>query len=175
MKPFLFLAGVLCLPGGLIHAAGEPAAPSTPEVSPAPGATDAATPTPDESRSSQEADALVAVRASALEVAGAFSNDGFKTRDGHWIGPIRAKKPKVIQVNLYAGNQYWFTAAASEGAKKLAVSIHDEKGAPVQFQPYRDQARASAGFSPDISGPYYIRIEEEEGDPAVFCLIYSYK
>jgi len=172
MKPLLLLAGMLCLPGA-INAAGEPAAPApAPAESPSPAVSPSPTATPE---SGETTDASVAARASALEVAGAFSNDGFKTRDGHWIGPIRAKKPKVVQVNLYAGNQYWFIVAASDGAKKLAVSIHDEKGEPVEFHPYRDQGRAAAGFSPEISGPYYVRIEEEEGTPAVFCLLYSYK
>ena len=31
-----------------------------------------------------ETDAEVRARKDALDVAGAFSNDGFKIRDGHW-------------------------------------------------------------------------------------------
>jgi len=120
-------------------------------------------------------DAEVQARSSALEVAGAFSNDGFKIRDGHWCDSIAVKQPKIIQVNLYAGNQYWFVAAATDAAKKLNVTVYDENGKPLATQPYENNAQSAAGFSPDASGPYYVRVEEVAGDPATFCLLYSYK
>jgi len=120
-------------------------------------------------------DTEVKTRASALEVAGAFSNEGFKNRDGHTFGKIAAKEPKFIQVNLYSGNQYWFIAAAASPAKKIAVTIFDEKGKFVPSEPYENNTQAAAGFSPQISGPYIIRVEELEGEPSTFCLLYSYK
>lgn len=120
-------------------------------------------------------DAEVKARASALEVAGAFSNDGFKSRDGHTFVTVSSKEPKFIQVNLYSGNQYWFIAAAGGAAKRIAVSVFDEKGKPVPTEPYENAAQAAAGFSPQTSGPYIIRIQELEGDPATVCLLYSYK
>src|SRR5580658_10802452 len=73
----------------------------------------------------------------ALDLAGAFSNDGFKLRDGNWSGPIRPKESLFIQVNLYAGNQYWFCAGATDKAKKLLVTIFDENGQPVVSEPYQ--------------------------------------
>ena len=123
----------------------------------------------------QTTDAQVQTRSAALEVAGAFSNDGFKIRDGHWWNTISPKEPKVIQVNLYAGNQYWFVAAASPEAKRLTVTVYDETGKPMPIEPYLQANQAAAGFSPTVSGPYYIRISEPEGEPATFCLLYSYK
>ncbi|MEI8234812.1 MAG: hypothetical protein WCH57_09020 [Verrucomicrobiota bacterium] len=120
-------------------------------------------------------DAQVAARASALEVAGAFSNAGFKSRDGHVFAPISPKAPQFIQVNLYSGNQYWFIAAASGPAKRIAVTVFDEKGKFVPAELYENNAQAAAGFSPQSSGPYIIRIQELEGDPATVCLLYSYK
>lgn len=120
-------------------------------------------------------DAEVKARASALEVAGAFSNDGFKSRDGHTFGKIAPKEPKFIQVNLYAGNQYWFIAAAPAPAKRLSVTIFNENGKPVPTEFYENNAQAAAGFSPHASGPYIVRVEELEGEPSAFCLLYSYK
>jgi hypothetical protein len=120
-------------------------------------------------------DEEVAARNVATGVAGAFSNDGFKLRDGYWAGKFAPHEPKVLQVNLYAGNQYWFSVGASPGATKVAVTVHDEAGHPLPAEPYSDVAKAAAGFAPTVSGPYYIRIEEEEGAPASFCLVYSYK
>lgn len=117
----------------------------------------------------------VAARKTALDLAGAFSNDGFKLRDGFWSGSIKPGEKPVIQVNLYAGNQYWFCLGSSAQGKKLALTIFDEAGQAVASEPYEDQAKAAAGFSPTASGPYYIQVQELEGEPTSLCLIYSYK
>jgi hypothetical protein len=115
----------------------------------------------------------VASRKLALEVAGAFSNDGFKLRDGNWCGKFEPGKPALIQVNLYAGNQYWFTVGSTEAAKKIAVTVFDETGKPVATEPYADNSVAAAGFAPKNSGPYYVRLDLTEGAASAFCLIYS--
>ena len=66
-----------------------------------------------------ETDQEVAARQVALELAGAFSNDGFKLRDGHWTGTLSPGESRVIAVNLYSGNEYWFCAGATEISKKI--------------------------------------------------------
>jgi hypothetical protein len=73
-------------------------------------------------------DSEVEARKTALDLAGAFSNDGYKIRDGNWSGSIKPKESLIIQVNLYAGNAYWFSVGATPQAKKLAVTIYDETG-----------------------------------------------
>jgi hypothetical protein len=120
-------------------------------------------------------DGEIEARRVALDLAGAFSNDGFKLRDGVWLGALEPGKPKIVQVNLYAGNEYWFALGATNKAKKLAVTVYDETGKVVEFEPYQEGATAAAGFSPDASGPYYVKIELAEGDAASFCLVYCYK
>jgi hypothetical protein len=117
----------------------------------------------------------VAARKLAGEIAGAFTNEGFKLRDGNWTGVIEVGKPKIIQVNLYAGNQYWFTLGSVGAAKKVSVTIYDETGKPVEIDPFQDVSVAAAGFSPQASGAYYVKVQEIEGTKAAFCLIYSYK
>jgi len=117
----------------------------------------------------------VAARKVVQELAGAFANDGFKLRDGNWTGAIQSKDSLLIQVNLYAGNQYWFSVGATAPAKKMLVTVFDETGKPVEVNSYQNGSTAAAGFSPESSGPYYVRIQEVEGEPASFCLIYSYK
>jgi hypothetical protein len=124
---------------------------------------------------SAESDSETAAHKSALDVAGAFSNDGFKLRDGHWTNAIEPGKTQLIEVNLYAGNQYWFTVAATPEAKKMSITIFNETGAPVTVDPFNEGATAAAGFAPDASGPYFVKIEEVSGTAATFCLIYSYK
>lgn len=122
-----------------------------------------------------ETDQEVAARAVALELAGAFTNDGFKLRDGHWTGTLAPHESKVIAVNLYAGNEYWFAVGATDKAKKLAIELFDEKGAPVTTENYNSGTKAAVGFPVTNSGEYFIRVRLDEGDPAGVCFVYSYK
>jgi hypothetical protein len=122
-----------------------------------------------------DTDAEVQARKDALDVAAAFSNDGFKIRDGHWCGVVKAHDHALIAVNLYAGNQYWFSAGATEPAKKIAVSVYDETGKQVTTDTYDNGEKAAAGFSPSNSGQYFVSVDLLEGDASTFCLVYSYK
>src|SRR5437763_15603648 len=70
-----------------------------------------------------DTDAEVNARKNALDVAGAFTNDGFKLRDGHWCGSLKAQDHALIAVNLFAGNQYWFAIGATDPVKKIAVNV----------------------------------------------------
>ncbi|MEI6492906.1 MAG: hypothetical protein WCO94_10190 [Verrucomicrobiota bacterium] len=114
-------------------------------------------------------------RSRVLELASAFANDGFKIRDGYWSGVLEKGKPQVLEVNLFSGNAYWFSAAALAPAKKLSVTLFDESGRPVDGKSYQDGTTAAAGLIPDASGRYFVRLELVEGDKADFCLVYSYK
>lgn len=122
-----------------------------------------------------ESDTEVKARKTALDLAGAFTNDGFKIRDGHWSGSVKQQEPALIAVNLYAGNQYWFAAAADAEGKKVAVKIYDEIGNPVTVENYEDGETAAAGFSPESSGQYYVSVSLLKGEPGSVCLVCSYK
>ena len=122
-----------------------------------------------------QTDAEVRARKDALDVAAAFSNDGFKIRDGHWCGLVKPHDHVLVAVNLYAGNQYWFSAGAVEPVKKIAVSVYDETGKQVTAESYNDAEKAAAGFSPSNSGQYFVSVDLVEGEEGSFCLVYSYK
>jgi hypothetical protein len=123
-----------------------------------------------------ETDGEVASREIALELAGAFSNDGYKIRDGHYSGQLQLHVPRIVVVNLYAGNQYYFSLGATDKAKKISVIVYDETGKEVDGEElFQEKTRAAAGVSPVASGPYYAKVELLEGEPTDFCLIYSYK
>ena len=110
-----------------------------------------------------------------LDLAGAFSNEGFKMRDGHWTGPLKQKENALVAVNLYAGNQYWFSVGAVEPAKKIEIALYDETGNRVTTEGYSDGEKAAAGFTPTSSGQYYVSVGLVEGGESTFCLVYSYK
>ena len=122
-----------------------------------------------------DTDAQVAARSDALDLAGAFQNDGFKIRDGNYFGELTKGQSQIISVNLYSGNAYWFSASTAEKSDKLKVSIFDDSGKPISYLPYQSGPRAAAGFSPDASGLYYVKVALEEGQNSTFCLIYAYK
>jgi hypothetical protein len=122
-----------------------------------------------------ETDDQVTARSDVLDLAGAFQNDGFKIRDGNYFGQISKDHSQIVAVNLYSGNAYWFTVSTGQKADKLKVTLFDDSGKPVSYIPYQAGPRAAAGFSPDASGLYYVKVAVEDGQPATFCLIYSYK
>lgn len=122
-----------------------------------------------------DTDEQVAARSDVIDFAGAFQNDGFKIRDGNFFGKVSKDHSEVVAVNLYSGNAYWFTASTGQKVEKLKLSVFDDTGKPVSYLPYQSGARVAAGFSPDASGLYYVKVALEEGQPATFCLIYSYK
>jgi hypothetical protein len=124
---------------------------------------------------SGDTDAEVQARKDALDLAAAFSNDGFKVRDGYWCGVAKPHDHSLVAVNLYAGNQYWFSAGATEPAKKIAVSVYDETGKQVTTDSYDNGERAAAGFAPSSSGQYFVSVDLIEGEQSSFCLVYSYK
>ncbi len=122
-----------------------------------------------------DTDAEVNARKNALDVAGAFTNDGFKMRDGHWCGMAKPQEHALIAVNLFAGNQYWFAVGAADAGRKIAVNVYDEVGKLVATEHYEGGDRAAAGFSPTDSGQYFVSVDLAEGMPTNFCLVYSYK
>src|SRR2546423_7118280 len=93
-----------------------------------------------------DTDAEVNARKNALDVAGAFTNDGFKLRDGHWCGNLKAQDHALIAVNLYAGNQYWFAVGAADPARKIAVNIYDETGRLLKTDHYEGATQAPPAF-----------------------------
>ena len=122
-----------------------------------------------------ETDQEVEAHKAVLDLTGAFANDGFKMRDGYWTAAINPRERTLVAVNLYAGNQYWFSAAADAKAKKIAVELYDEIGHQVVTENYNAGEKAAAGFSPTNSGQYFVSIGLLEGESTTFCLVYSYK
>ena len=122
-----------------------------------------------------DTDAEVNARRVALDLAGAFSNDGFKIRDGHWAGAVKSGDRAVVAVNLYAGNQYWFSVGKGDKASTFSVRLHDENGRVLTTDNYEEEDKSAVGFSPDVSGQYFVSVAPTEGETGTYCLVYSYK
>ena len=122
-----------------------------------------------------DTDAEVIARRDALELAGAFGNDGFKIRDGHSCGVLKPKEHALIAVNLYAGNQYWFSVGTAEPLKKVGVTLYDETGNQMTTENLNEGDKAAAGFAPESSGQYFVSVDSVSDQQGSFCLVYSYK
>ena len=122
-----------------------------------------------------DTDSEVNARKDALELAGAFGNDGFKIRDGHSCGVLKPHDHAMIAVNLYAGNQYWFSVGTAEPLKKVGVSIYDETGNKMTTENFAEGDKAAAGFAPENSGQYFVSVDSVGDQEGSFCLVYSYK
>ncbi len=114
-------------------------------------------------------------RNAALELAGAFSNDGYKIRDGYWFSSATSDTAPIIEVNLFTGNEYWFCAAAVPSESRIAVTVYNELGELVDQQTYADGARFAAGVEPAASGKHFVKVTLVEGAKSDFCLVYCYK
>ncbi len=162
---FLSFFGLLALALGTVGAA-DIVAPATSDATPPP--TEHPTPASDA--------ASVATRSAALDLAGAFGNDGYKVRDGYWTQLITPDASAIVEVNLFAGNEYWFSAsAAPQAPQKISVTIFDRTGRIVDQQRFDEGYRAAAGFEPTSSGQFYVRVQLTEGAPTPMTLVYSYK
>jgi|GEM_PF-416447 hypothetical protein len=116
------------------------------------------------------------LRAKALELAGAFSNDGYKIRDSFWLSKLLPiGQTTILAVNLFAENKYWFCVAAGSPARRLVLKLYNEAGDLVSTQSYDRDSTAALGAEPSESGKYYLSVELLEGEPANFCVLYTYK
>ncbi len=119
--------------------------------------------------------AVASPRSRALEVAADRKALGYHLRDGFWSGTLEKDKPVVIAVHLFAGNDYWFSAANLDPGTRLKISLFDRWGNAAGGRESEGQARATAGISAIRSGRYFVRLEMTEGDKADTCMVYSYK
>lgn len=117
-------------------------------------------------------------KSAALDLAGAFANDGYKIRDGGLISSLEPNGSTVVTVNLFVGNEYWFVAAGDPTSRKIDVTVFDEQGNSVSGTSFSDSsngARAAAGYIAPVTGTYYIRIRLLDGEAGKVFLLYCYK
>ncbi len=133
------------------------------------------TPTPPTEANPAATDRTPALHVRLHELAGALANDGFKLRDRVWCGRIEGAKPARLAVNLFAGNHYWFCAAATPEVKALRVSLFDSKVQPVEVLEHAEPGLAAAGLTVSATGEYFIQVETADGPAGEFCLLYLFK
>ncbi|MBM3856970.1 MAG: hypothetical protein FJ390_03290 [Verrucomicrobia bacterium] len=119
----------------------------------------------------------------ALDLLGALVNRGFRVRDEVWEISLRPRKMELLQLTLFAGNQYWFAVAASAPAQRLKLALYDDEGRPVALDLWKDDhaisgARIAGGLVITCSGNYYVGVElleEADGKTVPASLVYAYQ
>lgn len=164
----------------LLNAAPEEAAPATFSPTHSLSAQPGESPAP---ASNRMAPIPTEARRMALEVAGAFQNEGFRIRDGEWSGSLNKGTPLFLSLTLFAGESYWFVAASTAQGATLRVTLYDSLGKALKTEQWKDDGhgtgpRCAAGIASDQSGRYFVSVELVESPtdlPAEFTLIYAYK
>ncbi len=120
----------------------------------------------------------------ALDLLGGLVNHGFRVRDEVWEISLKPKKMELLELTLFAGNQYWFAVSASSPAQRLKLALYDDQGNPVTLDLWKDDhvmpgARTAVGLLVARSGNYYVGVEllDEEGSarPIPASLVYAYQ
>lgn len=114
-------------------------------------------------------------RSRALELAADGKSQGYALRDGFWSGTLEMDRPVVLAVQLFAWNDYLFSAAHTDPGSRIRVSIFDRWGYQAGSNESINETSATARISAVRSDRYYIRLELTEGDKAEACVVYSYK
>jgi hypothetical protein len=128
-----------------------------------------------EPQSSPPPDPVVPLRARLLDFSTVLANEGFRLRDGFWSGRLDGDKPRRLAVNLFAGNSYWFCAAAAAPEARPVVALYDPRGEPVAGLVYDGEGLAAVGVTAATTGRYLVEVKAPRGGASDFCLIYLFK
>jgi len=124
---------------------------------------------------SAEENAASGLRPRIYDLAGVLCNEGFKVRDGSWMGSLKGDKPRRLAVNLFAGNEYWFVGATSEPGEIPAISLRDPSGRLVEAVRFDKDGVAAVGVTAAVTGRYIIEFKGSASSSREFCLIYLFK
>ena len=124
---------------------------------------------------SAEENTASGLRPRIYDLAGVLGNEGFKVRDGAWMGSMKGDKPKRLAVNLFAGNEYWFVGATSEPGEVPAISLRDPAGRPAETVRFDKDGIAAVGVTAAVTGRYILEFRGSAAGSREFCLIYLFK
>jgi len=108
-------------------------------------------------------------------LAGALGNDGFKARDGCWGGQLEGGARRLA-IHLFAGNQYWFCAAAAPEDANLTISVAGPSGESLAAETHHQPGSVAVGVTAKATGQYFVEVARgPSGAAREFCLLYLFK
>jgi len=115
------------------------------------------------------------IRERLYTMVGALGNEGFKARDGCWGGQLEGGARRLA-VHLFAGNQYWFCAAAAPEDADLTISLTGPSGENPPMEKHHQPGLAAVGVTARVTGQYFVEVAGgPSGAAREFCLLYLFK
>lgn len=97
-------------------------------------------------------------RSLALEAAAPYVEMGYELREDSWGGQLKSGESKVVQHQLFRGNEYWFWGGTSTVEADIDVEIFDSDGTVVSLETFSANGRAGARVLPTKTGSYLIQV-----------------
>lgn len=117
-------------------------------------------------------------KSKALEAATPYVEMGYELREDSWGGQLNSGESKVVQHQLFRGNEYWFWGGTSTVECDVSVEIFDSAGTVVSLETFSADGKAGARVLPAKTGSYLIQVTVEAkggiGKPD-WALIYGYR
>jgi len=106
-----------------------------------------------------------------------LKDNPFVLRESWWDGVLEPGQQRIIQQQLFRGNEYWFWAGLSQEGAKVALHIYDREGKLVEAESFRADNVAGSRVEPPYSGIYYIRMVVLSSDetPVDWAVIYAFR
>jgi hypothetical protein len=117
-------------------------------------------------------------KSKALEAATPYVEMGYELREDSWGGQLKSGESKVVQHQLFRGNEYWFWGGTSTVECDVSIEIFDSVGTVVSLETFSADGKAGARVLPAKTGSYLIQVTVEAkggiGKPD-WALIYGYR
>jgi hypothetical protein len=116
-------------------------------------------------------------RRRALEARRRLAADGWRARDGVWIGQLNGTQRHAVPVHLIAGNTYLFVMALRPVNALQVFSVLDGEGRLVsEKSPASDPGLSALLFESPSSGRFHIFTEVPPESPTTeAALVYLYR
>ena len=120
----------------------------------------------------------VYARAWAVLAAEPYVKRGFHVREDYWPGELASGEKKVVRLQLFKGNEYWFWLGTEVDRAKVSVHIYNSDGELAE-QPdsWAKDHLAAAHIIPKTTGSYFIIVSVEESPAARthYALAYGFR
>lgn len=120
-------------------------------------------------------DDVLQSRANVIELAHAFTDEGFIVRDGFWRTELKPGEEQICGLQLFANVDYWICLGAGVNAE-VDMALFSSGALPVPVhERIQEPSRAAIRVRPKRSGTFYLKLRSVRGEGGRVCVTYCYK